>query len=237
MLRLHPFFVLLRFLHRWLSLIIGLQLLVWVGTGLLMSLIDQTQAGGGTTRASVDPPGLDVAAAFLIAPDQLDMGNRTALGLKLTSLAGGPVYQLKTDDGIKLYDACTGRLVVIDAALAQHLALMSYAGPAAPGEAVLLPEGVAGIHAIAGPLWEVRMSDRLQTRVYVHGETGTVLAHRNARGELMETLLMLHFMDYFQVGGFNNPQIIASAFLTLWLAISGFLLLFVSFRPRRRTVA
>jgi len=237
MLRLHPFFKLLRIVHRWLSLIIGLQLLVWVGTGLLMSLIDQTQAGGGTTRASVDPPGLHLAAAPFIAPDQLDMGDRTPLGLKLTSLAGRPVYQLKTDDGISLYDARTGRPVVIDSALAQYQALLSYAGPAAPGEAVLLPEGVAGIHAIAGPVWEVRMSDRLQTRVYVHGETGIVLAHRNARGELMETLLMLHFMDYFETGGFNNPQIIATAFLTLWLAISGFLLLFVSFRPRRQRVA
>ena len=91
MLRLHPFFRLLRFLHRWLSLIIGLQLLVWVGTGLLMSLIDQTQAGGGTTRASVDPPGLDATAASFIAPDQLDLGDRIPLGLRMTSLAGRPV--------------------------------------------------------------------------------------------------------------------------------------------------
>ena len=208
-----------------------------MGTGLLMSLIDQTQAGGGVTRASVDPPSLDVATASFIAPDQLDMDDRTPLGLKLTSLAGRPVYELKTDQGIRLYDARTGRLVLIDSALAQYQALMSYAGPAAPGEALLLPEGVPGIHAIAGPVWEVRMSDRFQTRVYVHGETGAVLAHRNARGELMETLLMLHFMDYFQTGGFNNPQIIATAFLTLWLAISGFLLLFVSFGPRRRRFA
>jgi len=236
MLRLHPTFRWLRFLHRWLSLIIGLQLLVWVGSGLLMSLIDQVQAGGGTTRASAEPMRLDMASGAVIAPDQLPIGNVTPLGIELTSLTGGPVYQMETESGFSLYDAYTGRLVTIDAALAQQLALMSYAGPAALGEATLLPQGVAGIHAIAGPLWEVRMSDRLQTRVYVHGETGVVVAHRNARGELMEILLMLHFMDYFQNGGFNNPQIIATAFLTLWLAISGFLLLFVSFVPRRRRV-
>ncbi|MEP6391310.1 MAG: PepSY domain-containing protein [Halioglobus sp.] len=233
MLHLHPIFRWLRFLHRWLSLIIGLQLLVWVGSGLLMSLIDQAQAGGSTTRASVEMPRLGVAASAIIAPVQLNVGAFTPLGLKLTSLADRPVYQIETDSGFRLYDALTGRLAIIDATLAQHLALMSYAGPAAPGEAILLPQGVAGIHAIAGPLWEVPMNDSLQTRVYVHGDTGVVVAHRNARGELMETLLMLHFMDYFQRGGFNNPQIIATAFLTLWLAISGFLLLFVSFRSRR----
>ncbi|WP_431196387.1 hypothetical protein [Marinobacter alexandrii] len=199
-----------------------------------MSLIDQAQAGGGTTRASVELPHLDMAAGAVIAPVELNIGAINPLGLKLTTLAGRPVYQIETDGGFRLYDAFTGRVVIIDAALAQHLALMSYVGPATPAEAILLPEGVAGIHAIAGPLWEVRMRDTLQTRVYVHGDTGVVVAHRNARGELMETLLMLHFMDYFQTGGFNNPQIIVSAVLTLWLAISGFLLLFVSFRPRRQ---
>ena len=235
--RVHPLFRLLRSLHRWLSLIIGLQLLVWVGTGLLMSLIDQGQAAGGTTRADVEATRLDFAATTAVAPDQLALGDSIALRLELTSLSGKPVYQIQTESDVRLYDAQNGRRVVIDSELAQRQALMSYAGPVALDEAVLLPEGVPGIHPIAGPVWEVRMSDRLQTRVYVHGETGVVLAHRNARGELMEILLMLHFMDYFQQGGFNNPQIIVTAFLTLWLAISGFLLLFVSFGSRRRRVA
>jgi uncharacterized iron-regulated membrane protein len=236
MLRLHPAFRFLRALHRWLSLIIGLQVLVWVGTGLIMSLIDQTQAGGFTTRAVKDPRSIEAGSVGLMPPEKLVLGDSIPLGLRLTVLGDLPVYQIETRDGFRLFDARSGRAVVIDSVLAQSLALASYSGQAAPDAPLLLLQGVSGIHPIEGPVWEVPLADRLATRVYVHGETGAVLAHRNARGELMEILLMLHFMDYWQRGGFNNLQIIITAILTLWLVISGVLLLCVSFTPFRRRV-
>jgi hypothetical protein len=43
---------------------------------------------------------------------------------------------------------------------------------------------------------------------------------------------MLHFMDYARTHSFNNPQIIVVGFLTLWLALSGLLLVITSFTRR-----
>ena len=41
---------------------------------------------------------------------------------------------------------------------------------------------------------------------------------------------MLHTMDYEGRDNFNNPIVITIGFAALWLALSGFLLLFKSFR-------
>ena len=83
-----------------------------------------------------------------------------------------------------------------------------------------------------GPLWQVDFDDPLATQVFVDGRDGRVMGHYNDRGAVMDFLLMLHFMDYLQLGSFNNPQIIVVGFSALWLSISGVLLLLVSFTRR-----
>ena len=225
-------FPFMRKLHKWLALAIGLQLLIWLCSGMLMSLIDQDIAAGNASRAN--PATKQPLSKFgtLYAPHLLTLAAPQIVQLSLDQLLDKPVYRIETAAQTLLYDATTGAEITIDAEFARNIARASYSGSGQPTEHKWLPQGTAAPGGIDGPLWEIKFSDALGTRVFVAAGDGRVIAHANDRSELMDFLLMLHFMDYLQHGSFNNPQIILFGFATLWLAISGLLLLSISFSQR-----
>lgn len=230
--RRSPLFRFTRKLHKWLGLLIGIQLLVWLLSGLVMSVVDQGVAGGRSSQAVAEPRLPLSQFGVLVSPQTLSLPHSEIVELQLTSLMGGPVFRVELVDQVLLFDATTGEKISIDMQRARHLALASYAGE---GEAIgqqWLAEASDALNGLPGPLWRVDFDDALDTRVFIDGTDGAVIAHRNERSSLMDFLLMLHFMDYLQQGSFNNPQIILVAFLTLWLSLSGLLLLLVSFNRR-----
>ena len=139
------------------------------------------------------------------------------------------MYRLATTDGVTLLQAETGEAFTIDAERARRIARSSYRGDAqiSSVEAIDRP---AAIVKFEGRAWQVRFADALGTDVYVDAADGRVLGHRNSRSAIVEFLLKLHFMDYNGGHDFNHPLIIAAAFLALWLALSGALLLVTSLR-------
>lgn len=221
-----------RKLHKWLGLLIGIQLLVWLLSGLVMSIIDQSIAGGRSSQVVAEPLHPLSELGEIVSPRALRLPQSEIIELRLASLMGGPVFRVELVDQVLLFDATTGEEISIDKQRARQLAAASYGGD---GEVIgqqWLREGSEALNGLPGPLWRVDFDDALHTRVFVDGADGAVIAHRNKRSSLMDFLLMLHFMDYLQLGSFNNPQIILFAFLTLWLSLSGLLLLLVSFNRR-----
>ena len=107
--------------------------------------------------------------------------------------------------------------------------MASYSGEGNSLSTQELQQGSDEMRGAPDALWRIDFSDPLNTRVYVSAEDGRVLAHRNDRWELLDFLLMLHFMDYIRADSFNNPQNIIIGFATLWLAFSGLILVFYSF--------
>ena len=68
--------------------------------------------------------------------------------------------------------------------------------------------------------------------MYLHADTGKVIAHSNDHSRLKHLMLTLHFMDYTNTGGFNHPLIVVFGMATLILAGSGLMLAY-----RRRVSA
>ena len=68
-----PLFLFMRKLHKWLGLVIGLQLLIWLLSGLLMSVIDQGVAGGGDSRVGEGPNAPLGHYGDLVAPHTLSL--------------------------------------------------------------------------------------------------------------------------------------------------------------------
>jgi Na+-transporting NADH:ubiquinone oxidoreductase subunit F len=230
--RRDPLFQFMRKLHKWLGLIIGLQFLVWLLSGLVMSLLDQGIAGGGETRAAAEPAGPLLNYGPIVSLNSLQLPAGEVLGLRLAGDLEQPIYRVELVEGIVLFDARTGVEVEIDFQRARNIATASYSGKANTVGQHWLPEGTDALGGLPGPLWQVDFDDPLATQVFVDGRDGRVMGHYNDRGAVMEFLLMLHFMDYLQQGSFNNPQIIVVGFSALWLSISGLLLLLVSFNRR-----
>jgi hypothetical protein len=218
----------LRTLHRWLGLAVFIQVLIWMGSGFLVSLVDMETAAGNTTRAAaVEPAPLSASSILPISDLAIERANLE--NIRLARLDELPVYRLQYAQGVRLLDAQSGDAVTVGPAMAERIARASYGGDGSVGrlERVESPEDLVGFE---GAAWRVQFDDRLATRVFVDAEDGRLLAHRNDRSALVEFLLMLHFMDYNGGHDFNHPLIIGVGFVTLWLAVTGVLLLVTSLR-------
>ncbi len=218
-----------RKLHKWLGLVIGVQFIIWLMSGLLISFVDMDQVSGSVTRHEPVTEAPLVSAGPFIPLSEIPIAGRTTEAIYLEHFITGPVYRLISRGESTLWDATTGTIVRIDKSIAQELARNSYRGSGALLTAQRLESGSNEVRDATGAVWRVDFDDPLSTRIYVSDADGSVLAHRNSRWKLVDILLMLHFMDYGRSDSFNSPWIIAVGFGTLWIAMSGLLLAINSF--------
>ncbi len=219
---------LMRKMHKWLGLLVGLQLVLWMTSGLMMSLLDHDKVEGHAFRAKA-PPAPPWPQGLLSPTKIVSASPAPVHAVSARWLLGKPVYELTHEKGTRLIDAKDGREITVDAALATALAAASYAGEGRPASPQRLAKTLeARDHE--GPLWRVDFSDAQDTTVYVSAQTGTVLEHRNRTWRLFDVFWMLHIMDYTGRKDFNNPLVITMGVGGLWLALCGIWLLIASFR-------
>lgn len=217
-------------LHKWLALIIGLQVFLWVLGGFAMSLMPIEQVRSEHTIPDRPSPPIDLAAVLSPA----DAASRAALGAvdgaELGRWHAGPVYRFETELGPVLVDAATGaRLSPISEAHARAAARYGYAGEAE----------IIGVAFVATPngeyrrnhaAWRVSFDDGEGTRLYVNANTGLIDARRNDMWRVFDFFWMLHIMDYQEREDFNHPLLIGAAGLALSAVIAGLVLLFIRMR-------
>ncbi|MDP1528602.1 MAG: PepSY domain-containing protein [Rhodoferax sp.] len=214
-------------LHKWIGLIVGLQVLFWVGGGLVMTAIpiETVRSEHRVAEAQLEPlaldalPGLgEIAGLAGVAPVQAD----------LHGTPRGPVWTLKP---------ASGDAVIVSAITGRPFAPMSrdevpaFAKRAYRGEAE-----VTGVSYLAtapeetgktGPLWRVDFADGEKTSFYVSPSTGEVVSRRSGVWRLFDFFWKLHVMDWDDGEDFNHPLIIITTALTLIIVITGFVLLWV----------
>lgn len=235
--------------HRWLAIIIGLQLLMWTSSGIYFAWTDLDEIHGDFTRAEPSPiqvdeewvsPGVvlgqlpaEHAAVSVEDLDLLDIGSRTVYRIVYVDAAG--------NEAVVLADAATGALrPPLSEAEAIELARLSFAPQASVSEIVLLEEGDVGPHhEYRGrplPAYRVTFDHPSRTHVFVATEYGEVMAHRNVKWRVFDFLWMLHTMDYATRDDFNHPLLRGISIAALVVALSGYLLWWKTRKRRRRTV-
>jgi uncharacterized iron-regulated membrane protein len=220
-----------RLVHKWMGLAIGVQVLLWVSGGLVMSAFPlHLVRGEHLARASAVTP--LAAAEIQIPADQVlrHFGDGRVQSLTLRRFLGDPVYDVRTATGAALIDARTGRrLTPLSEDQALRVARADYAGEAA-AMVTLVQEPATEIRGRALPLWRVQFDDTLSTSIYISPLTGDVIARRNDVWRLFDFFWMLHIMDYRERSSFNHPLLISAAVIALLLSLSGFVLLFYRVR-------
>jgi Na+-transporting NADH:ubiquinone oxidoreductase subunit F len=220
----------IRLLHKWVGLIAGLQVCLWLVSGLVMSLLDHHVVSGDST-ADEQTPAVLAPGETLLDPQQLlttyaaDPVQRIELQRRL----GGWVWRVQSVSGVRLHDAASGKVITIDAGRARAIADAGRAGDAVSGSATLLETPTLEARDHAPPLWRVDFKDAQQTRYYIAADDGRILERRTGDWRVFDVFWMLHTMDYRGRDDFNHPLVITFAFLSVWLALSGVLLLFRSF--------
>jgi Na+-transporting NADH:ubiquinone oxidoreductase subunit F len=218
----------MRKIHKWIGIIIAIQFVLWMSSGVVMSLLDAKKVAGREFR--IKPPALPQWPANALPVDTV-LANSSAQVMTISSgwLLEQPVYRLENDKATWMVNAEDGKPLALHAALAARIAQASYSGsakPAAPRLLTYTPE----TRKHKEPVWRVDFDDADATTVYVSAKTGNVLEHRNSTWRLFDFFWMLHIMDYTERENFNNPLLVTSAVGGLWMALTGVWLLFSSFR-------
>ncbi|MBY6108228.1 2Fe-2S iron-sulfur cluster binding domain-containing protein [Ferrimonas balearica] len=217
--------------HKWAALAVGLQMMIWIATGLYFNLVDHQRIGGHQYHQQGAEPTWSLTQ--LVDPTPLLEQYAPVIRLTLIDRAGHPYYQLEHQrrlyrrqaQTLTLVDAIRGEVVTVDRAMASAVARASYRGPGAVSEITALPPRSAELPKEENPVWRVAFADDLATVAFVEARSGRLIGHQNRHSREAALMLKLHFIDYANTGGFNHPLMWTFALLSLALSLSGLTLL------------
>lgn len=224
--------------HKWLGLIVGLQMLAWMASGLFM-----TASPIETVRSEhniAEPKLIDLRAERGLQPIEQALASvpgtitRAELGMLLRS----PVWRVDVDGKpAAIIDARTGVAVSpLSEADARALAKADFAGEGEIVSATLFAAEPPIEYRGALPAWQIVFGDESETHLYVSPISGKVIARRSGLWRVYDFFWMLHTMDYDGRDDFNNWLVILVSAAGLMLTITGFAILIYRFWPKLRGV-
>lgn len=219
--------------HKWIALVVGVQALPWMLSGLYMTVISiDIIHGDHLAHASTRPLSASAAA---IDPGALAQQYPGLVSFRLKRFLDREVYELHQADTITLVDAGSGaRLSPLSDAMARRLAQSLYSGKAPIKTVALVTQAPQEVATRPVPMWRVEFADSNETTLYLSPQTGELLAKRHDLWRWFDFLWMLHIMDYQERSDVNNTLLRVAASAGLLFALSGMWLLFYSFSRRRR---
>ena len=222
-----------RRLHLWAGLLLGVQIILWMLSGVVMTWFHISLVRGETSAFSAPPP--ELRAIAYASPGGVIAQADGATSVRLRMFLNRPVYEVRAVGEPALFDASTGeRISPITEEMARAVATQDYVGE---GEIVAVALMSEPPHEYRGatPVWRADFDDALTTRLYISPSTGAVAARRNDVWRLYDFFWMLHIMDYGERENFNNPLVKAAAAAGLVFSLSGLVMLF--FRKSRSQIA
>ncbi len=216
--------------HKWAALLVGLQVLVWIGGGFGMALMPLHEVRGEHRIAAQAPlntapgalAGLDAAAAAA--------GFAALDRAELVRHPGGPAWILESGEARALVCAQTGRLLSpLDAQGARQAARDDYDGPGTVGEAEWL-ETAPWYYGGPVPVWRVSIENDRGRALFVAPDTGRIVSRRSDTWRLFDIFWRLHIMDYRDGTKINNPLLVSAAGFALVFTLSGLILLVLRLR-------
>jgi uncharacterized iron-regulated membrane protein len=220
----------LRKLHKWLGLIVGLQVLLWTVSGLIFAFLDHHEVSAEHSTRAPEPavitPATTLAdpAAWLpgLNPEQI-------FEIRLAPILDRWVWRIETHEGVTLRAAETGESIELNDEWIRRLAQQQYVGKGQLASVTFHPASTVETRN-SGATWEARFADESKTSLYFSADDGRLVEARNSTWRLFDFFWMLHTMDYQGRDNFNNPLVITMGMAALWLSLSGLILLFRSFR-------
>ena len=220
----------LRKLHKWLGLIIGLQLILWAASGVMFAWLDRDDVGGANRLRTVEPAVL-LPAIVKTEPAAWigDYAPQDLYDVRAVSLADRWAWRVELRDAVELRAVEDGSRVNLDEGWLRRIALGRYAGGGQLVAMTLQTQPDIASRA-KSPVWQATFDDPQRTALYFAADDGHFIAARTASWRWYDFFWMLHTMDYRGRDNFNNPLIVTIGMAALWLSISGVLLLTRSFR-------
>lgn len=218
--------------HKWLALVVGVQVLAWTLTGFYMVAIQISHIHGDhLVRVQADKP-YDLAA--LVSPSQIVAAAPEASEIRLQRRLDHLVWRAETPDGAVLFDGKTGaKLARPTEADIRMLAKALYTGDSDIVGTQLLTSAPREMGARKPPFWRVDFAGWNNPTLYLSAQTGELMAKRHLAWRGFDIAWMLHIMDYKDRSNVNNLLLRTMSWAAFSMALSGAVLLIWSF-PRRK---
>lgn len=236
-----------RKVHRLLSVVIGIQLLLWTISGLIFSWNPIKKVRGEDRIANQQA--MDLVGQKLLPLDKVFSDtNLVSPGAKVENvvarrLLDSPVYELRIrDSGQSFYVLCnasTGKKISpISREIAELIALNDFDEPATVAASILLTEQ-QGSHSEYRkkelPAWKIELDHSSGTVIYVSADRGHVVTRRNNRWRMFDFFWMLHTMDYQGRDNFNSWLLRIMSALGVLSVLTGYWL-WIRTRKKRKTI-
>jgi hypothetical protein len=221
--------------HKWLSLVIGVQLLLWFASGALMSFlpIDKVRGEHLVDRSAVATIPPDMRMADPAA--QIERAGAPVETIAWRMRDGSLIAEVTTTHGTVLLDASTGEgLAPIDAGSAKQIARKAWRSKDKPSSKATFVSAESPEYRDVLPAWRIAFSDPDRTSVFVAANTGRITAVRTGTWRLYDFFWSLHIMDWKNHENFNTPWLLAFAIGGLLMGTAGAVLLFMRWPLRRR---
>jgi len=185
-----------RSLHKWIGLVIGLQVLIWLATGLYMVVVDLDFIHGDPLVRNMEqtitlPATARVSTAIL----RQQYPQATAIGLR--PILGRTFFTVDTQENRYLVDPQNGEVVSpLDEKTTREIAVFHFNGASPIRNIELLtdnPPGEIGRRPL--PLWRVDFDDRFNTSFYIDPYDGRLATRRHQYWRIFDFFFMLHIMS------------------------------------------
>ncbi len=219
--------------HKWLGLVVGIQVLLWMLSGFIMTYYEIEVVRSEHNIA--EPDLITFSVDYPLAPVNLVLSQveGPVKEVKLRSLVDLPVYEVTLMSGeVELYHALAAqKLSPLPEAYALVIADADFIPEATPSEAIWVEEHNLEYRGDV-PVWMVNMNDVEGTHLYISPQTGMVVARRSDVWRLFDFFWMLHIMDYENRTDFNNPLVIWASLFAFVFSVTGIVMLFFRFKRR-----
>ena len=218
--------------HKWLALLVGVQVVLWTLTGFYMVVVHiDTIHGDHLVRAPAAQP-FDLPG--LIPPSRIVAVEPDSSELRLQRYFDRPVWRAETPGGLALFDARTGaRLPPPTEREIRLLARRIYTGTGDIVSVRLLTQAPQEMQSRKPPYWQVEFEGWNQPTLYLSPATGELISRRHNLWRIFDFAWMLHIMDYDARTDVNNPLLRVATWSAFAMALSGAWLLVWAF-PRRK---
>ncbi len=220
----HPF---LSRLHRFIALLIGLQLFIWLISGLVFSFIDHDSVDAKHLYQAPKTPQIERA----FDPNKIIKIYPEAVAISQQRLLDGWVIKVKslspTTKAVQwdLLDSQSLQPIQVSADTISKIASAGYQGDGELLGMQLVKERNDENRDFDLPVWRLVYADREASHLYFSATSGEYLGARTTSWRVFDFFMMLHFMDYFERDNFNQPLVIVAALVLLFFTLSGLLLL------------
>jgi len=227
-------------IHRWLSLLVVIQLLLWSVSGLVFATIPKEDLHGSPAKGAHDAAFVLSATGTSSSPtpnaltvpelgrraEELGVGSIRRIELRGTvtpGLEGGVAIIFGSIRRTRL-DLRTGAEHLVDEDEAKTIARRDLPGAPAIVETVRIADPAHApieYRGKATPAWRVLVADGHETAIYVDATSGDVVTRRNNTWRAYDFLWSLHIMAYRDREDFRHPLLIGFAGLAVLTSLSG----------------